>query len=141
MATAIHNLTAILADRGRGKVQPGALDYSVTAMPATGHALLLEKSSGVFDIILWSEPANWSDLTHRPLHVDPSPVTVTLSGTTGNIAVYDPLIGPKPIAHVRGASDIVVALADHPIIVEVRQLRDRMLTEASAAAANGGTVN
>ena len=132
VATAIHSLTTILADAGRGRVQPGSLDYSMTGMPVTGHALLLEKSSGAFDIILWSEPANWSDRAHRPLHVGLSPVTITMSGTTGNIAVYDPLIGTKPIARARGASDLVVALADHPLIVEVRPTRDRLLTEASA---------
>ena len=140
VATAIHNLTTILADRGRGRVHPGSLDYAVAAMPATGHSLLIENSSGVFAIVLWSEPANWDDRAHRPLKVASSPVTITLNGATGNMAVYDPLVGTRPIERARGASDIVVALGDHPVIVEVRPIRDPLLTEESATAPRS-TIN
>jgi hypothetical protein len=140
VATAIHNLTTILADDGRGTVAPASLDYSVAAMPVTGHSMLLESSSGVFDIILWSEPTNWNDRTHRPVSVSPTPVTITLSGTAGNVAVYDPLVGTKPITRARDVNDIVVGLADHPLIIEVHPTRDRLLTAASTAA-DDGTIN
>jgi hypothetical protein len=140
VATAIHNLTTILADTGHGNVQPGSLDYTVAAMPVTGHSLLLEKSSGVFDIVLWSEPANWNDRTHRPVSVSQTPVTITMSGTAGNVAVYNPLVGTKPVARARDVNEIAVGLTDHPVIIEVRPTRDRLLTAASTTA-DGGSVN
>jgi hypothetical protein len=141
VATAIHNLTTILADDGHGGTPPASLDYAVAAMPVTGHTLLLESSSGVFDIILWSEPTNWNYRTHRPVSVSPTPVTITLSGTAGNVAVYDPLVGTKPITCARDVNDIVVGLADHPLIIEVHPTRDRLLTAASTTATDGGSVN
>jgi hypothetical protein len=141
VASAIHNLTAILADEGKGTAEPASLDYTVAAMPVTGHSLLLEKSSGVFDIILWSEPANWDDAAHRAVSVPQTPVTVTMSGTAGNVAVYDPLVGSKPIARARDVNDLVLGLSDHPVIIEVRPMRDRMLTEESPVAGSGRTLN
>ena len=141
VATAVHNLTTILADDGRGAVTPAALDYSVAAMPVTGHSLLLEKSSGVFDIVLWSEPVNWNDRTHQAVSVSQTAVTVTMSGTAGNVAVYNPLVGTKPVARARDVTDITVALGDHPVIIEVKPTRDRLLTAASTTAAGGGALN
>jgi hypothetical protein len=140
-ATAIHNLTTILADSGRGRFQPALLDYSVAAMPLTGHSLLLEKSSGVFDIVLWSEPANWDDGRHQPIDTPPAPVTVTLTGAAGTIAVYDPTVGSAPIERARDVTALVVGLSDHPLIIEVRPTRAHVLTAESAGATGGGTLN
>jgi hypothetical protein len=94
----------------------------------------------VFDIVLWSEPANWNDLTHRPVSVSQTPVTITMSGTAGNVAVYNPLVGTKPVARARDVNEIAVGLTDHPVIIEVRPTRDRLLTAASTTA-DGGSVN
>jgi hypothetical protein len=137
VATAIHNLTTILADDGRGTVEPGSLDYSVAAMPVTGHSLLLEKASGVFDIILWSEPTNWNDRTHKPVAVAQTSATIVMSGTAGNVAVYDPLVSSTPIARKRNVNELTVELRDHPVVIEVQPMRDRMLTAESTAAGVG----
>ncbi|MBW4024134.1 MAG: hypothetical protein HIU92_13580 [Proteobacteria bacterium] len=137
VATAVHNLTTILADDGKGPVDPASLDYTVAAMPVTGHSLLLEKSSGVFDIILWSEPTDWNDQTHQPIGVAQTPVTVAMSGISGNIAVYDPLTGSKPIENARHVSELTVGLSDHPIIIEVRPTRERLLTAETGTPGDG----
>jgi hypothetical protein len=137
VATAIHNLTTILADGGHGRVPPALLDYSVAAMPVTGHSILLEKSSGIFDIVLWAEPANWNDHLHQPIDRQPIPVTVTLNGTAGTIAVYDPMVGSEPIERERNVNALVLGLADHPVIIEVRPTRQPLLTADSQGAATG----
>jgi hypothetical protein len=38
-------------------------------------------------------------------------------------------------------TDITVALRDHPLIIEVRPTRDRLLTAESTTAAGGGALN
>jgi hypothetical protein len=136
VATAIHNLTTILGGGGRGRVPPSSLDYTVAAMPVTGHSLLLEKASGVFDIILWSEPANWNDRAHKPVRVPQTPVTITMNAIAANVAVYDPLVGGKPIERERDVTDLVVELRDHPVIIEVRPTHDRFLTAENTAASS-----
>jgi hypothetical protein len=130
VATAVHNLTTILADGGGHPVAPGSLDYALAGMPASGHSLLLQKSSGTFDIVLWSEPANWNDRAHKPVSVTQTPVTITMSGAASHVALYDPLVGSRPIKIERHVNNLVVELLDHPVIIEVRPARARLLAEA-----------
>ena len=53
-AVYLHNLTTVLADHGLLKT-PGRLGYSIPNEPATVHDLLLQKSSGVFKLVVWDE--------------------------------------------------------------------------------------
>ncbi len=52
-ATYIHNLTTILADNV--SASPGTLNYSIPNEPATVHDLLLQKSNGLFELVVWDE--------------------------------------------------------------------------------------
>jgi hypothetical protein len=139
VAVAIHNLTAILADRGKRDFAPASLDYAVANLPVTGHSLLMQKSSGVFDIVLWSEPADWNNATHLPIANPPAPATVIITGADGKMAVYDPTLGAKPIAHAQQASEITVQLSDHPLVIEFKPTHPHVLTAENEAPA--GTVN
>ena len=58
--TYMHNMTTILADTG--SATPGKLDYSIASEPTTVHDLLLQKSSGTFELVVWDErPSGGSD--------------------------------------------------------------------------------
>jgi hypothetical protein len=140
-ATAIHNVTTLLADRGRRGFRPGALDYVLSNLPATGDQLLLEKSSGVFDLILWAEPPNWNDVTHQEVNSAATPVTVTLTDESANVAVYDPTLGLRAVRRGHDVDTVTVALRDHPVIIEVRPTRRHVLTAESAAEPHGGAEN
>jgi hypothetical protein len=130
VAVAIHNLTTILSDRGKRGFAPASLDYSVGFQSGSqSHALLLEKSTGVFDLILWSEPADWNDVTHQEIVNPPVPTTVSLTDVRGTIAVYDPTLGTRPFQRARDAREITVNLPDHPIIIEIRPSRARELSQ------------
>ena len=59
-ATYIHNLTTILADSGQ-LAHPRRLTYSISNQPETVHDLLLQKSSGTFELIVWDERVKGSD--------------------------------------------------------------------------------
>jgi hypothetical protein len=138
-AVAIHNLTTILADEGKHDFAPGSLDYSVANLPVTAHSFLIQKSSGAFDIVLWSEPPDWNDQAHVEIFTPPVTATVTITGVSGNMAIYDPMVGSQPIQRVRKTSEIAVNLTDHPIIIEVQPKRPEVLTAANES--QGGTVN
>src|SRR3954451_17934991 len=65
-ATALHNLTTILADDGRGGHAPTAsLNYSLGNMPTTGNSMVLGKSNGAYDLVVWAEPTLWNDTTDK----------------------------------------------------------------------------
>ena len=107
-ATWLHNLTTILADDGSAR-PPGTLDYSIPNPPATVHDLLLRKSGGAFDLVVWGERfAGGSDN-----------VTVNLGTTYATVRVYDPTTGTSPTQTLTDVRSISLTLSDHPVIIEM----------------------
>jgi len=107
-ATYLHNLTAILADDGVAK--PGELSYTIPDQPATVHDLLLQKSNGAFELVVWSEKANGTNS-----------VTVDLGGAYPSVKVYDPTSGTAPLETLVNARSVPLTLSDHPVVIELSQ--------------------
>jgi hypothetical protein len=103
----LHNMTTILADSA--STTPGKLDYSIANQPATVHDLLLQKSSGTFDLVVWNE---------RPMG-GTDDVTVDLGKSRPSVKVYDPTTGTAPTTTQTGVSSVKLPLSDHPLIVEL----------------------
>jgi len=119
-ATAIHNLTTILADDGTGGHTPTAqLGYSLSGLPTTGSSMVLTKSNGAYDLVVWAEPKIWDDATDSEVAVATQSVTVNLGGLHHSVVVYDPMSGTAPIATYTDVSQIVLPLSDHPLIIEI----------------------
>ena len=137
-AVAIHNLTSILADRSKRPFHAASLDYAMADLPTTGHAFLLEKASGSFDIVLWAEPTNWDDHTHRQIANPSVSVTVTMNGVAGNLAIYDPTQGLHPLQRMRDARAVTISLTDHPVIIEVKPI-DLNVATAEPRSVNAAT--
>jgi len=106
-ASYLHNLTAILADRGP-LAQPGRLTYSIAGQPATVHEMLLQKSDGTFELVIWGERLTGAD-----------EVTVQLAGNHVAAKVYDPTIGAEPVQSLGASDSLALSLSDHPLIVEI----------------------
>jgi hypothetical protein len=105
--TYLHNLTTILADTGTRT--PDKLDYSIAAEPATVHDVLLQKSSGAFELVVWDE---------RPL-TGSDDVTVNLTSSRATVTVYDPTTGTAATQTLHGVSSVPLSLTDHPLILEL----------------------
>src|SRR5260221_1455454 len=119
-ATAIHNLTTILSDNGNGGHTPTApLGYSLSGLPASGNSMVLGKSNGAYDLVVWAEPKIWNDATSTEIAASTQPVTVNLGGVHGSVNIYDPLNGTTPIATYTNVSQIVVPVSDHPLVIEI----------------------
>ncbi len=103
----LHNLTTILADRGSIE-KPGKLDYSIPGEPATIHDMLLERSDGAFELVVWGERIKGSD-----------DVSVNFAGTQSSVNVYDPTIGITPTQTLKNVRSMPLTLSDHPMIVEL----------------------
>jgi len=106
-AVYLHNLTTVLADHGSLKT-PGKLSYSIPNEPATVHDLLLQKSSGAFDLVVWDEQVSGT-----------KNVTVNLGGSYPSAKVYDPTLGTTPIQMLRHVTSLPLTLSDHPVIIEI----------------------
>jgi len=107
-ATWLHHLTTILADKDSTR-SSGTLKYSIPNQPATVHDLLLRKSSGAFDLVVWGERFTGGA----------DNITVELDTAGGKVEVYDPTVGTSPVQTSTNTSSISLALADHPVIIEI----------------------
>jgi hypothetical protein len=106
-ATYIHNLTTILADT-RPVPSPGRLSYSITNQPSTVHDLLIQKSSGIFELVLWDENVSGSDT-----------IALTLGSTHATVNIYDVTVGVKPMGTLRNVDALSLTLSDHAMIIEI----------------------
>ena len=109
-ATYIHNLTAILSDNRSVSPTPGVLNYSIPNEPATVHDLLLRKSTGAFELVVWDE---------RPVGTATDHVTVNLGGSHTTVKIYDVTVGAAPVQTLANVSSVPLTMTDHPMIIEV----------------------
>jgi hypothetical protein len=107
-ATYIHNLTSILADNGT-TASSGKLDYSITNAATTVHDLLLQKSDGVFELVIWGEQVTGE-----------SDILVNLGGTHSVIKIYDTTVGNAAVQALTNTDRVLLTVSDHAMIVEFR---------------------
>ncbi len=117
-ATALHNLTTILADNGTPR-NGDTLGYQVTGLPTTGQSLLLEKSTGAFDLTLWNDVRLWSATSPTEVNVTLPPITVNFGQIVQSVTEYDPLTGTGAVATWTNVSTVNIGLPDHPVVFEV----------------------
>ena len=105
-ATYIHNLTSILADNVPVP-SPGRLGYSIANAPPTVHDLLLQKSDGVFELLVWGEQVTGD-----------SNIVVHLGGTYPEVRVYDVTAGTSPLQTLTNTDSVPLTISDHAMIIE-----------------------
>jgi hypothetical protein len=121
VATALHNFTTLLADPGAGAATfaPGVLKPTVQGLSYAGGDLVLQKSSGEFDVLVWDEPSLWIEAKGIERQVAARTVTVNLGATFQEVDVYDPLKGTSAIETFHNVQTLQVSVTDHPLILEV----------------------
>lgn len=117
-ATAVHNLTAILS---YDDTAPGASSaaVSLSSLPSDGHATILDKANGGFDVVVWRDTQLWSSSKSAFVPVTSASTVVDLGSVQSTVYVYDPLQGTTPVAVYHDVSKVTLAVSDHPLIVEV----------------------
>jgi hypothetical protein len=102
---ALHNLTTIMADAGAPRT--GSLSYSLTGTTANDYTLLMRKSTGAFQLVVWNEV----DAAHT--------VTLSLPLSATKLNIYDPLTGSAVMKSLSSAGTISFSVPDHPVIAEI----------------------
>ncbi|MHB1001874.1 MAG: glycosyl hydrolase [Armatimonadota bacterium] len=103
----LHNLTTILADKASQR-KPGTLNYSIPEQPATVHDMLLQKSNGTFELVVWGEQVKGS-----------SSIDVDLGDTYASVKVYDPTVGTSPIQTLKNVRSVSLTMSNHPFVIEI----------------------
>jgi hypothetical protein len=107
----LRRFTTFLADNSSA-FTPDAVAYSLPNNAATTHALLMQKSTGPFELAVWGELATGSISQ-----------TVNLGATYPAVKVYDPVM--DTVANFSGVSSVNLVLTDHPVIIEFGLNRGR----------------
>jgi hypothetical protein len=103
----LHNLTTILADKST-LAKPGELDFAIIDQPKTVHELLLQRSDGTFQLIVWGERLRGQDR-----------VTVQFGVPRASARIYDPTIGADPVQTLTDVSSLDLTLSDHPVVIAI----------------------
>jgi hypothetical protein len=120
-ATAIHNLTTILSDQGATSTSfaAGSLNYTISGMKADGNSLLMEKSNGAFDLVVWEEPKIWNAKKSTDITAKDDKITIDLGAKYSDVKIFDPLTGTGVTQEFQNVSKITLNATDHPLIIEV----------------------
>ncbi len=117
-ATALHNLTTILADPGPGadsfNLKPQAISFA--GLPSSASAQLMQKRDGTSDLVVWDEQQIWDPVNHVHLAATASDVTLFLASNFSTVELFDPLVGSAPVTTYHHVNHIMFQLRDDPLI-------------------------
>ena len=108
-AVYMHNMTSILDDDGVIDLL-GDVNYSIANKPVSVHDLLLQKSDGTFELVVWNERAGNSSVNRT--------ITIDLGGVFESVKIYDPTIGADAVTTLTNADSVQVTLSNYPLILE-----------------------
>lgn len=138
VATALHNLTSLLADPGTGNVPLGSLDYTVNWLPWSASTMLLEKSDGTFELVVWNGRVQLYDGAN-PVTPLTSTINVTLGQAASSVQLFDPISGTGPISSMQNTSSITFQLGADPIIIELKFAKPVGPSTSNVIAGANGT--
>ena len=72
------------------------------------HDMLLQKSDGTFELVVWDERLHGFDQ-----------VTVRFAQPISKLLIYDPTTGVSPTKTVTDVRSVPLTLSDHPLVIEV----------------------
>jgi hypothetical protein len=121
--TYLHNLTTILADNS-SSFTPGKVNYFISNEPEAVHDLLLQKSNGTMELIVWGEQIRGQNN-----------VTLNLGAKDELVKVYDPTIGVAQIKIFTDVNSIPLTLSDHALVIEFGATTTHAAASVSRAAA------
>lgn len=111
-ATALHNLTTLIADTGAtaATFTPGLLTFTLTGTTSGDSSQIIAKSNGTYWLALWNETEAANS---------PHTVTVGLPAAASAVTLYDPLVGTTAVQSWSNVAAIAVPVTDHPTLLAI----------------------
>ena len=116
---AMKNLIAELSDSAEpAHLRP--MNWSLGSPDPHIDHLLLEKSDGEFDLILWQEISSYD--VRRQTDIDNPDVTsvLTLGRRARSVEIYDPVKQSNPLRVASDVKSLPVRIPDEPLVVKIR---------------------
>ncbi len=114
----IKRLIEELAD----SAEPGHLMQLAWSLSPAGksiHHLLLQKSNGEFDLVLWQEIPSYNFTSQVEIINPDANVTLTLGPRAKNVTVYEPSTQSAPVKTFADTASVLLVVPDHPLVVKI----------------------
>jgi hypothetical protein len=115
---AVKNLIQELNDIAEPK-PPFEFSWTLSDSNPAIHHLLLKKSNGLFDLVLWQEVSSYS----RGLRGDqenPAVETMLIMGKKARrVTLFEPVLQEAPLKRYADAMSVRLSIPDHPLVVEI----------------------
>jgi hypothetical protein len=99
--------------------KPGRLRYSLSKLPRSVHHVLLQKSTGVFSLIVWNDVSNWDKARGLPIASAPLSATLRINQRTQSIRTFLPLTHGTAARASVDSNVMKLQITDQPLIVEI----------------------
>jgi hypothetical protein len=114
----IKHLIAEVNDAARPD-QLSKLPWTLAPITESTHHLLLQKSNGEFDLILWREVSSFDVRKQKDIDGPPAATVLKLARTAKQVTLYEPVIQSAPIKSFSNTTDISIAIPDHPLVIAI----------------------
>ncbi len=115
---AMKNLISELSDTSRPD-HLQKLGWNLSNSVPSIHHLLLQKSNGEFDLVLWQEVSSYDEKNQRDIPVTPEQVTLTLEEKPRSLRLYEPTVQAQPFNIYTDKKTITLEIPDHPLVIQI----------------------
>jgi hypothetical protein len=116
---ALSNLLSELNDTAAPSVS-SRLNWSLSNSDKTIHHLLLQRSDGGFDLILWREVSSYDRRAHTDIANEPSQTSLNIGPPVHTITLYEPVVQAQPLKTFDGVGSVQLQIPDHPLVLEIK---------------------
>ena len=100
--------------------RPINLQWSLSQSPPSVHHLLLQKSNGEFDLVLWQEIPSYDIRRQSEIANSPVATTLTIGQEANSITLYEPSLQAASLETYTHKSTAALQIPDHPLVVAIR---------------------
>jgi hypothetical protein len=116
--SALKNLISELNDR-TDSMHPRPLTWSLSGTKSVIDHLLLEKSNGELDLILWQEIPSFDPRREGDISNPPSTADLKLSVKAKMIRLYEPAVQAAPVRSFSDTDKFSIEIPDHPLVIQI----------------------
>jgi hypothetical protein len=119
---ALRNLISILKDskiKASNSFQENNLTYRIKGNRSNIRHVLLQKSNGIFYLILWQEATSFEHKSKKDLSVPERHATLAITNAIKYAAAYKPIESVAPIFKYKNPQNINLKIPDHPLVIEL----------------------
>lgn len=116
---ALKNLMDEVKDpQGPGNLQ--RMGWSMSPARNQIHHVLLEKSTGTYDLVLWQEVPSYDLERHSEISNADASVTLQLDMQARSVVAYEPVKQAAAMQKWENVKSVPLAIPDHPLVLEIQ---------------------